>query len=127
MTIDNVDQNPSRQVLAVDIGGNNIKIRKEGLDERKVKSGASMSARDAVNAIKELSSDISFDVLSIGYPGPVRNNRPSLEPANLGPGWKDFDFTEAFGKPVKLVNDALMQAIGSYEGGRLLFLGLAGC
>jgi polyphosphate glucokinase len=124
MTHTKVDQVADQQVLAVDIGGNHIKIMKDGYDERKVKSGASLSAKHAVDAIKQLSEGISFDVLSIGYPGPVKNNRPSLEPVNLGPGWKDFDFAGAFGKPVKLVNDALMQAIGSYQGGRLLFLGL---
>lgn len=112
------------RILAVDIGGNNMKILAHGVEERKTKSGPALSARQAVDAIKLMAKDIDYDVLSIGYPGPLRNNSPSLEPANLGPGWKGFDFSQAFGKPVKLVNDALMQAIGSYKGGRLLFLGL---
>ncbi len=114
----------SKRILAVDIGGNHIKILADGIEERKAKSGPKTSAKDAVAAIQALAHGVDYDVLSIGYPGPVKDNRPSLEPVNLGPGWKDFDFEQAFGKPVKIVNDALMQAIGSYDGGRLLFLGL---
>ncbi|EPE94878.1 ROK family protein [Rhizobium grahamii] len=113
-----------RRILAVDIGGNNLKILSPGVEERKTKSGPTLSARQAVDAIILMAKDIEYDVISIGYPGPVHNNTPSREPANLGPGWQGFDFVEAFGKPLKLLNDALMQAIGSYKGGRLLFLGL---
>jgi polyphosphate glucokinase len=77
-----------------------------------------------IDAVKELAEGLSYDVVSMGYPGPVNHNRPLTDPANLGKGWAGFDFAGAFGKPVKVVNDALMQAIGSYEGGRMLFLGL---
>ncbi len=121
--MDQGNQTPTR-VLVVDVGGSNIKIYAPGVDERKMKSGPDFSSHDAVKAIHELASGIEFDVVSIGYPGPVRDNRPAGEPANLGQGWDRFDFTAAIGKPAKIVNDALMQAIGSYEGGRLLFLGL---
>ncbi|WP_432443654.1 ROK family protein [Rhizobium grahamii] len=121
--MDQANQNTTR-VLVVDVGGSNIKIYAPGVDERKMKSGPDFSAQHAVEAVQELASGIEFDVVSIGYPGPVRDNRPLGEPANLGGGWDRFDFTAALGKPAKIVNDALMQAIGSYEGGRLLFLGL---
>src|SRR5262249_41840963 len=77
-----------------------------------------------VDKVKKLAEGLDFQVISMGYPGPVRQSRPSLDPMNLGKGWNGFDFGAAFGKPFKMVNDALMQAIGSYEGGRMLFIGL---
>ena len=77
-----------------------------------------------VRKVKALTKDWSYDVVSIGYPGPVINNRPLAEPHNLGRGWAGFNFEKAFGRPTKVVNDALMQAIGSYQGGRMLFLGV---
>ena len=77
-----------------------------------------------VRKVKALTKDWSYDVVAIGYPGPVANNRPLSEPHNLGRGWAGFNFEKAFGRPTKVVNDALMQAIGSYQGGRMLFLGL---
>ncbi len=112
-------------VMAIDVGGSHVKIlTSAGGDIRRTPSGTAMTATQMIAAVKELAKDINFDVVSMGYPGPVLHNRPLLEPANLGPGWVGCDFAAGFGKPVKIVNDALMQAIGSYEGGRMLFLGL---
>src|SRR5262245_6407086 len=91
---------------------------------RKTKSGPGMTASQAVTAVLALAEGWTFDVISIGYPGPVLHNMPLFEPLNLGRGWVGYDFATSFGKPVKIVNDALMQAVGSYEGGRMLFLGL---
>lgn len=112
------------RVLTVDIGGSHIKIMAPGIDERKEDSGPDMTARAVVKVIGRLAAGVNYDVVSIGYPGPVRDNRPAADPVNLGSDWADFDFGEALGKPVRVVNDALLQAIGSYDGGRLLFLGL---
>ncbi len=112
-------------VLAIDVGGSHVKARlSTGGEKRKVDSGPDMSAARMVEAVKEMTSDWTFDVVSIGFPGVVEDQRPAREPYNLGEGWKDFDFSAAFGKPAKIVNDAMMQAIGAYEGGRMLFLGL---
>ena len=112
-------------VLAVDVGGSHVKIRlSSGGEERRVDSGPEMSGSQMIEAVQEMAGDLAFDVVSIGYPGPVVRNRITLEPHNLGKGWVGCDFEKAFGKPVKVVNDALMQAAGSYEGGRMLFLGL---
>jgi len=113
------------KILVLDVGGTNLKALATGKREpRKVASGPTMTARGMVAAAKKLSSDWSYDAVSIGYPGPVLHGRPVAEPKNLGGGWVGFDFRKAFGKPVRLVNDAAMQALGSYEGGRMLFLGL---
>ena len=113
------------KILVLDVGGTNVKALATGQREpRKVASGPTMTARGMVAAAKKLSCDWSYDAVSIGYPGPVLNGRPVAEPRNLGGGWVGFDFRKAFGKPVRLVNDAAMQALGSYEGGRMLFLGL---
>jgi polyphosphate glucokinase len=112
-------------VLAVDVGGSHVKIRlSSGGAERRAVSGPDMSGAEMADKVKDLSKDLAFDVVSIGYPGPVVRNAITLEPHNLGKGWVGCDFAKAFGKPTKVVNDALMQAIGSYEGGRMLFLGL---
>ncbi|BBL32875.1 hypothetical protein PAFU01_43230 (plasmid) [Pantoea ananatis] len=83
-----------------------------------------MSAADMVAAVKTLAEGMSYDVIAMGFPGPVADNKPIREPANLGEGWMGFDYAGAFGCPVRIVNDALMQALGSYQGGRMLFLGL---
>jgi polyphosphate glucokinase len=113
------------KALVLDVGGTNLKALATGQREpRKVASGPKMTARGMVAAAKRLASDWSYDVVSIGYPGPVLHGRPVAEPMNLGGGWVGFDFRKAFGKPVRVVNDAAMQALGSYEGGRMLFLGL---
>ena len=87
-------------------------------------SGPGLTPRQMVLGVKKLASDWRYDVVSIGYPGPVLQGRPTAEPINLGHGWVGFDFAAAFGRPVKVVNDAALQAIGSYEGGKVLFLGL---
>jgi polyphosphate glucokinase len=94
------------------------------LTKREFESGPHLSAKAMVKQIKDLTADWSYDVVSVGYPGPVAHNRPLAEPHNLGNGWIGFDFEKAFGRPTRVVNDALMQALGSYEGGRMLFLGL---
>jgi polyphosphate glucokinase len=113
------------KVLVVDIGGTHVKIMATGHGkERKAESGPTMSAREMVDAVLDLAGHWKFKVVSMGYPGPVVHGKPVLEPKHLAPGWVGFDFAGAFGRPVKVVNDALMQAVGSYQGGRMLFLGL---
>jgi polyphosphate glucokinase len=112
-------------VLAVDIGGTHVKVLVSGQSEaRKFDSGPGLSAQSMVSGVKQITGDWTYDAVSIGYPGPVRGNMPAAEPHNLGRGWEDFDFEAAFGRPVKLINDAAMQALGSYRGGKMLFLGL---
>jgi polyphosphate glucokinase len=112
-------------ILAIDVGGTHVKVLASGhKDPRKISSGPTMSARRMVSAVKRATTDWTYDVVSLGYPGPVLHDRPVAEPRNLGPGWVGFDYRRAFGEPVKVVNDAAMQALGSYEGGRMLFLGL---
>ncbi len=114
-----------RIVLAVDIGGSHVKAElSSGSERRAVVSGRGMTAARMVAALSELTADWHYDVVAMGYPGPVAAHRPAADPFNLGPGWKGYDFEAALGKPVRMVNDALMQAIGSYESGRMLFLGL---
>ena len=112
-------------VLTIDVGGSHVKIlTTAGGKERRADSGPGLTPQQMIATVKTLAEGLAYDVISMGYPGPVRNNKPSLDPANLGKGWDGYDFAAAFGKPVKVVNDALMQAIGSYDGGRMLFLGL---
>lgn len=112
-------------VLAIDLGGSHVKIRSSaGGDERRAISGPAMGPANMADVVAELAAGMPFDVISLGYPGPVIHNRILAEPHNLAPGWVGFDFPTRFGKPVRIINDALMQAIGSYEGGRMLFLGL---
>jgi polyphosphate glucokinase len=112
-------------VLVVDIGGTNIKILATGQTEpRKVPSGPTLTPKQMVAGVKKLAADWKYDVVSIGYPGPVLGGRPISEPFNLGAGWVGYKFEAAFKRPVKVINDAAMQALGSYKGGRMLFLGL---
>ena len=112
-------------VLAVDIGGTNVKILVSGEKEpRKFPSGPHLTPREMVAGVKKLAEGWKYEVVSIGYPGMVIHNHPVADPRNLGRGWVGFDYREAFGKPVKIVNDAAMQALGSYKGGKMLFLGL---
>jgi predicted NBD/HSP70 family sugar kinase len=112
-------------VLAIDIGGTNIKILATGQKEpRKFPSGEKMTPKQMVAGVKRLAGDWQYDVVSIGYPGIVKEGRLVTEPNNLAPGWVGFDFERAFRRPVKLMNDAAMQALGSYQGGVMLFLGL---
>lgn len=113
------------KILAIDIGGTNVKAKASDQGEvRKFPSGKEMSADMMVHGVLELTKDWSYDVISVGFPGPIARDKIIREPANLAQGWVGFDLQTAFGKPVKLINDAAMQALGSYEGGRMLFLGL---
>lgn len=112
-------------ILAVDVGGSNVKAVLNGIDERRrFPSGKKLSAQQMVAGVLELTSDWDYVGVSVGIPAPVVHGRVVREPVNLGTGWKGFDFENAFGKPTKIVNDAAMQALGSYDGGRMLFLGL---
>ena len=112
------------KVLSVDIGGTNVKILATGQKEpRRFPSGPTMTPRRMTAGVKELAGKWQYDVVSIGYPGLVLRGRIAAEPHNLATGWRNFDFAAAFGCPVKLLNDAAMQALGSYEQGLLLFLG----
>ena len=113
------------KILVVDIGGTNVKILTSGQAEpRKSPSGPKMTPQQMVSEVKELAGDWRYDVVSIGYPGLVHRGRIVAEPHNLAPQWVGFDFEAAFDCPVRLLNDAAMQALGSYRGGTLLFLGL---
>jgi polyphosphate glucokinase len=112
-------------VLVIDVGGTHVKILATGQDApREFPSGPELTAKAMVAKVKRLAGKWKYDAVSIGYPGPVLRNRPVAEPHNLGGGWVGFDFEAAFRRPVKVVNDAAMQALGSYKGGKMLFLGL---
>lgn len=112
-------------VLAVDVGGTNVKVLATGQKEpRKFPSGAKMTPEQMVSGVKEITSDWNYDVVSIGYPGLVLKGKPAAEPHNLGHAWVGFNFKSAFGCPVKIINDAAMQALGSYKSGLMIFLGL---
>jgi polyphosphate glucokinase len=113
------------KVLVVDVGGTSVKIAamNQGA-RRKFKSGPTMSARQMIAGVKILAQGWKYDRISIGYPGVVKDNRPMTEPHNLARGWVNFDYAAAFGCPVKIINDAAMQAVGSYKSGTMLFLGL---
>jgi polyphosphate glucokinase len=114
-----------RRVLAIDVGGSHVKMRVSGRrEEREFESGPTLTPRQMVADIHKLTGDWQYDAVSIGYPGVVVHGKIVTEPYNLGRGWVSFDFRKAFGRPTLLMNDAAMQAIGSYEGGRMLFLGL---
>ena len=119
------DAHLPRKVLVIDIGGTSIKLLVSGQRERRmIPSGRQMTPGKMIRKTLELLSDWDYSVISIGYPGPVLCGRPICEPYNLGCGWVGFDFAAAFHRPIKVVNDAVMQALGSYKGGRMLFLGL---
>lgn len=112
-------------VLVVDVGGTHVKILATGQqDHRQFDSGPSMTAKQMVSIVRKMAKDWSYDAVSIGYPGPVLQGCPIAEPHNLGPGWVGFNFKKAFQRPVKVINDAAMQALGSYKRGKMLFLGL---
>jgi polyphosphate glucokinase len=116
---------PVVKVLVVDVGGTHVKILATGQEtEREMVSGPTLTPQAMVDGVRKMAGDWQYDVVSIGYPGPVVRGLPRLEPHNLGQGWVGFDYAAAFEHPVKLVNDAAMQALGSYEGGSMLFLGL---
>jgi polyphosphate glucokinase len=113
------------KILVLDVGGTHVKMLASGRKSPiKMKSGPTLTPRRMVSAVKRLTEGWAYDAVAIGYPGAVVHGRPVHEPHNLGPGWVGFDFKRAFGKPVRVINDAAMQALGSYRGGRMLFLGL---
>jgi len=116
---------PPKIILVIDVGGTHLKIGTTGSRKIiKVISGPTMTAAQMAAAVRKAVVGVKYDAVSIGYPGPVVKNRPLLEPHNLGSGWVKFDYQHAFGRPVKLINDAAMQALGDHLGGRTLFLGL---
>jgi polyphosphate glucokinase len=113
------------KVLVIDIGGTHVKIMATGqATSREFESGPAMTPKRMISEIRKLAPDWKYEVVSIGYPGPVSGGRITSEPWNLGKGWTRFDFKKAFNRRVKIINDAAMQALGSYEGGKMLFLGL---
>ena len=113
------------KILVIDIGGNSVKALVNGQTEpRKFPSGPTLTPREMVSGVLKLTEDWKYEVVSIGYPGRVRDNQPVSEPVNLGHGWIHFDYGKAFGIPVRMMNDAAMQALGSYRGGTMLFLGV---
>jgi len=112
-------------VLVIDIGGTHVKVLATGQSERRrIVSGPTMTAAQMAEAVGRLAADWTYEVVSLGFPGQVMDGAPIKEPVNLGPGWVGFDYGAAFGRPTRVVNDAAMQAIGAYDGGRMLFLGL---
>lgn len=113
------------KILVIDVGGAHVKVLATGqTDEIKIVSGPKMTARMMVKKVHAAVKDWSFDHVTIGYPGVVVHDKPVTEPHNLAEGWVGFDYRKAFGKPVRILNDAAMQAFGAYEGKRMLFLGL---
>ncbi|HTQ52477.1 MAG TPA: ROK family protein [Candidatus Acidoferrales bacterium] len=113
------------KILVIDIGGTHVKVLVTGRKvHRQFESGQDLTPKQMVSKVRELVRDWKYDAISIGYPGPVVHNRPMSEPWNLGKGWRGFDFSAAFKRPVKVINDAAMQALGSYRRGKMLFLGL---
>jgi len=114
-----------KRVLAIDVGGSHVKMRVFGRRElRQFDSGPELTPRRMVSRVHEMTGDWTYDAVSIGYPGVVLHGKVATDPHNLGAGWVGFDFRKAFGRPTRIMNDAAMQAVGSYEGGRMLFLGL---
>jgi len=112
-------------VLVVDVGGTHVKILATGIKaKREFVSGPTLTPPQMVSRVRKLAGGWNYQVVSIGYPGPVLHNRPVAEPHNLGSGWMGFNFEEAFKRPTKIINDAAMQALGSYRNGKMLFLGL---
>jgi polyphosphate glucokinase len=114
-----------KKILVIDVGGTHVKFHAPGTGEVvKIISGPAMTAADMVAAVKNAAAKWKYDAVSIGYPGPVKDNRPLREPHNLGGGWVKYNYKKAFGRPVRMINDAAMQALGGHTGGRMLFLGL---
>jgi len=114
-----------KKILVVDVGGTHVKLLASGQkDPVKLDSGPKMTAAKMVKAVRKVTAGWDYSGVSIGYPGPVIHGHPLSEPHNLGRGWVGFDFKKAFGRPVKILNDAAMQALGIYKSGRMLFLGL---
>ena len=113
-----------KRILVIDIGGTHVKLMISRAKKRKFKSGPKLTPREMVKQIKAEIERWKYDAISIGFPSPVRDGRIFYEPKHLGKGWVGFNFEKALGKPVRIVNDAALQALGSYHGGRMLFLGL---
>jgi polyphosphate glucokinase len=115
-----------QKILAVDVGGSHVKLLLSGGEHevRRFESGSDLGPKEMVERIAALTEDWPYGAVSVGIPAPVHGGRVVRDPVNLGPGWIGFDFSTAFGKPTKAINDAAMQALGSYEGGKMLFLGL---
>ena len=113
-----------KRILVIDVGGSNVKAMISRAQRRKFKSGPKMTPRELVTQLKSLLQDWTFDAISMGFPAPVRNGCIVSEPKHLGPGWTRFNFEKSLGKPVRIINDAAMQALGSFRGRRMLFLGL---
>ena len=114
-----------KKILVIDVGGTNIKFHAPGTGKVvKIISGPAMTAADMVAGVRSATANWKYDAVSIGYPGPVKDNRPLREPHNLGGGWVNYNYKKAFGCPVRMINDAAMQALGGHTGGRMLFLGL---
>src|SRR3954452_5214167 len=112
-------------LLAGDVGGSHVKLLIDGETEpRRFDSGPTLTAQQMVDGVKRAADGWDYDAVSIGIPAPIHHGRLAVDPVNLGEEWVCFDFAQAFGKPTKVVNDAAMQAVGSYDGGRMLFLGL---
>jgi polyphosphate glucokinase len=119
------DSEGSMNVLVIDVGGTHVKIlATDQSEKREFASGPKMTAEQLVPEVQKLAEGWAFDVVSMGYPGPVLHNRPVADPKNLGPGWMGFDFKAGFGRPTRILNDAAMQALGDYRNGKMLFLGL---
>jgi predicted NBD/HSP70 family sugar kinase len=119
-----VDSKKTHRILVIDVGGTHVKMLASGqMEPVKIASGPAMTAAKMVQVVKNATEKWPYDVISLGYPGPIINNHPLREPHNLGSGWVHFNFQKAFGRPVRIINDAAMQALGSYEGRRMLFLG----
>lgn len=113
------------KVLVIDVGGTNIKLLATGQEEPvKIPSGKLLTPQELIAQVKSNTTDWEYEAITLGLPCPIRNGKPCTEPVNLGPGWLGFDFAAQFDKPIKLINDAAMQALGSYEGGHMLFIGL---
>jgi polyphosphate glucokinase len=113
-----------KKILVVDIGGTHVKLMISRAQKRKFDSGKKLSPRQLIDSIKETAADWHYDAISLGFPSPIRDGKILYDPKHLAKGWVDFDFKKALGKPLRLINDAAMQALGSYHGGRMLFLGL---
>ena len=113
-----------KRILVIDVGGSNVKLLSSRWEKRKFKSGPDLTPREMVAQLKPLLRDWNFDAVSMGFPAPVRNGRIMGETKHLGAGWTRFDYEKSLGKPIRIINDAAMQALGSFHGGRMLFLGL---
>ena len=113
-----------KKVLVVDIGGTNVKVMLSRAERRKIDSGPGLTPRQLLASLPDKFSDWKFEAVSVGFPAPIKNGRISSDPKNLGKGWTRFNFEKVFKRPVRIINDAAMQALGSYRGGRMLFIGL---